>query len=287
MVKVSIDMEEQRPTLGFYMFLRNGVKYDYPFEEAILSALPIADKIVICECFSDDDTQARLEVLRSKYYPIIDIVHQPWITDFTQLCNLGNYCVPFLDTDWQWQLQADEVLHQDSYPKILSFIENAPPSVTAARINYFHFLANYETEFDFCYRSILRPHRKNSGWRLIGDACEIAKSSVVVPNEVASLDIHVYHYGKVHEGEVGWQKEWDFQQLYTSIGFPDPKMKQMQEKLGKNFCDYVYLFESCIKEGKVRKFDGTHPVVMQDRISRFKSGGWEQFQSRMKEGLSI
>jgi hypothetical protein len=97
----------------------------------------------------------------------------------------------------------------------------------------------------------------------------------------------VYHYGKVHEGTVGFKKEINFQNLFKDIGFPDPKMKEMQEKFGKDYCDYVYLFESSIKEGKVRKFEGTHPEVMKKRISQFKDGGWEQFISRMEEGLKI
>lgn len=279
-------MDASTPTLGIYMFLRDGVKYDYPFEEAILSALPIADKIVICECFSGDTTMERLLELQASHKSKIEIVHRPWVDSFDRLCDLGNYCAPFLNTDWIWQLQADEVLHEDFYPVIRNFITTAPPEVTAAYVNYYHFLANYETEFDFCYRKAKRLARNGSGWRLIGDACELAKVGEK-SKELVDTEIMVYHYGKVHEGSTGWQKEWDFQQLYTSIGFPDPKMKEMQEKFGEKYCDYVYLFESCIREGKVRKFAGTHPSIMKKRIQAFTSGGWEQFESRMKSGLSL
>jgi len=92
----------------------------------------------------------------------------------------------------------------------------------------------------------------------------------------------VYHYGKVHPGDVGFRKELDFQSLYSDItGYPDAKLKVMQEKLGKDYCDYIYIFDKWIKEGKVRKFEGTHPAVMRDRIEKFKNNGWEQFNSEI------
>ena len=61
----------------------------------------------------------------------------------------------------------------------------------------------------------------------------------------------------------------------------------MKEKFGEGYCDYIYLFEETIKDGKVRKFTGVHPSIMKDRIARFKEGGYEQFVSRMKDGLKV
>ena len=61
----------------------------------------------------------------------------------------------------------------------------------------------------------------------------------------------------------------------------------MEEKYGKQFCDYVYLFQQDIRDGKVRKFEGTHPSVMKGRIQKFKEEGWEQFNSKLIEGLTL
>lgn len=273
-------------TLGIYQFIRNATKYDYPFEESILSAIPIADQIVICECFSDDDTYERVLKLQAQYPEKITIIRRAWVKDFRELSVIGNYCVPFLDTDWVWQLQADEVIHDDSYEEILNTINTAPKTVTALIVKYVHFLANYATEFDFNYKQLIRIARKGTGWQLCGDACHLDKPAFS-SSEVLLTNIQVYHYGKVHEGKIGYQKEWDFQQLFTDIGFPDPKMEEMKKKFGEEYCDYVYLFESSIKEGKVREFKGTHPKIMEKRIAQFKENGWEQFVSKMKEGLKI
>ena len=273
-----------KPTLGIYQFIRNGTKYDYPFIESLESAIPIADKIMICECESEDDTLVRLEEFQAKYPDKVEIIHREWIKHYLELSGIANYAATFLKTDWKWQLQSDEVLHEKDYDLIRDTLQNASPSTTAIRVHYHHMLANFETEFNFCYENIIRIARRNSGWSLMGDACELGLGD---HNNVVDSKIEVFHYGKVHNGEVGWTKEWDFQHLFTDIGFPDPKMKEMEEKLGQKFCDYVYLFESNIKDKKVWRFEGTHPAIMTERIARFKGGGWEQFESRIKEGLKL
>lgn len=268
------------------MFLRNGDYYDYPFRQAIKSALGVADEVVVCECYSDkDNTFEELQKLAAADGRI-KIVRHNWVTDFRQLSALGNYAATFLNTKWQWQLQADEVLHEDTYAEIRKLTEEHvnTPNVTAIRVKYFHFLANYETEFDFCYRELVRIAKPNTGWQLVGDAAQLDGGN---QGTVVNSDIHVYHYGKVHSGAIGYQKEVDFQQLYTDIGFPDPKMKIMKDTLGEGVCDYIYLFEEAIKRGEVRKFVGTHPALMSDRIKLFQDNGWEQWESLIQQGLKI
>ena len=39
-----------------FTFVRNGVKYDYPFLESINSLLPVCDHIVVAVGHSEDDT---------------------------------------------------------------------------------------------------------------------------------------------------------------------------------------------------------------------------------------
>ncbi len=274
-----------KKTLGFYQFIRNATKYDYPFEESLLSVLPVADQLVVCECMSEDDTFDRLAKFVSEHGDKnIKIIRHDWIDNHLGLSKLGNFAADELTTDWIWQIQGDEVLHESSYEFIKQVLQKEFPTETCYLVNYFHFLANYETEFDFCYRSIKRLARNHTGWQLVGDACELAGGNL---ETVRESPIMVYHYGKVHQGNIGWEKEVNFQELFKSIGFPDPKMKEMEEKLGEKFCDYLYLFESSIKEGKVRRFEGTHPAVMQDRIKAFKEGGYEQFVSRLDHEITL
>lgn len=276
----------KKGTLGVYTFVHNLVEYDYPFFESLSSYIPIADKIVICECESTDGTVELLRYLKL-LSPKIEIVSHNWVKDYKELSNLGNYTSLFLDTEWMWQIQADEVLHEKDYKLIRSLVDGSlPDNITALKVNYNHFFGNYETQFPFCYQSLIRISRKGKEWKLIGDACELSKFRSKL-SEILETNITVFHYGKVHEGRVGFKKEVDFQSLYKELNFPDPKLEEMRKKFGEDYCDYIYLFENVIKEGKIWKFQGTHPLVMKDRIKRFKGGGWEQFKSRFIEGLEV
>jgi glycosyltransferase involved in cell wall biosynthesis len=278
-------------SVGFYQFLYNGEKYDYPWRESLESVYPVADEIVVAECHSTDDTWEKLQEFASTR-PKIRLIRHDWVTHFSELSKIGNACVPEMSSEWVTQIQADEVLHENSYP-FFEQLKTTPASefrnlqgriATAFRTHYTHFLANYETEFDFCYQSLIRIAKRGSGWWLHGDACQLDGGN---KNLVIDSPVQVFHYGKVHEGHTGFEKEWDFQALFKDIGFPDPKMLEMKEKLGESYCDYLYLFKEQIAKGTVRRFTGTHPAVMKDRIARFKEGGWEQVQSRMDEALKL
>ena len=54
-------------TFGVYQFVRNATKFDYPLEESIESIIDIVDKLVICECYSEDDTLQRILKLQAKH----------------------------------------------------------------------------------------------------------------------------------------------------------------------------------------------------------------------------
>ena len=273
-------------TLGIYLIAHDLEAYDYPFIEALDSALPIADELVINECGSTDGTLAALQAWAQKSSKV-QIVQSEWIDNWRQLAVLGNYCVPFLKTEWAWQLQADEIIHEDSYREIRRRIHEDygnDPDITAMNVHYTHFVANYETTFPFQYDRLVRIARRGRGWQLIGDACHLAGGD---PRGVVDTSIQVFHYGKVHAGSTAWQKEWDFQQLFRDNGFPDPKMQEMRQKLGEQFCDYLYLFRDYFNRGEFKQFEGRHPQVMNKRIAAAKLGGWEQFQSRMQEELCL
>jgi len=179
------------------------------------------------------------------------------------------------------------VIHEKDYETIRKALTDAlDKPIDAFKTHYYHFMANYETEFDFCYTKATRIARRGTNWWLCGDAAELSGGD---PSRLVELtpDVRVFHYGKVKEGKTGWQKEWDFTHLYTDIGFPDPKMMEMKEKFGEEFCDYVYIFSGAIEKGEVRYYPGTHPAVMKEKIANFKSGGYEQFISRFNNSLDL
>ena len=261
-----------------YTIIRNMFRYDYPLEECVFSALPVVDRHIICECYSDDETYA--EVLRWKRdNPKILLLRHKWASHYTILQRLGNYILSNIEKgDWCFQLQADEVMHEDSWQMLQELPRRCQDQgAIGARFHYWHFMANYRTEFDFIYRRKRVFVQNGHRWIWDGDACNLMNGR----GKFLDVPIEVFHYGKVHEAKKALLKEKDFQALYADagLGFPDPKLEAMGEAIGG--VDYHYLFEDAVQKGQVREFTGTHPKIMAARIAKAKEDGWEQFERVM------
>lgn len=256
-----------------HMVIRNGDYYDYPWREAFASIRPICNKFIFCECFSDkDNTWEELQEMADAD-PAIVLIRGPWGDNFRVLAERTNQCINKareLGPDWHYQIQGDEIIHEDSLPHIVR-LAHALPKGAGVKVHYHHFMGNYETEFDFVYESIVRMAHTSSAWHSTGDACQLAGGRFVHD----APEIQVYHYGKVHEAVVALRKEKDFQAMFTELGFPDPRLEEMAKAVGG--VDYLYLFE----RSKKWKFQGAHPAVMQKRIEQARQEGWLQYERRM------
>ena len=265
--------------IGFTI-IRNMFRYDYPLYESVFSVLPAVDRHIICECYSDDGTYA--EVMRwARDNPKIHLLRHKWGKHYTVLQQVGNYILSNIGAgDWCFQLQADEVMHEDSWQMLQELPRRCQDQgVVGARFHYWHFMANYRTEFDFMYREKRVFVQQGHGWAWDGDACQLHGGQ----GRFLDVPVEVFHYGKVHEAKVALLKEKDFQAMYADagLGFPDPKLAQMRDAIGG--VDYHYLFEHAIREGEVREFAGTHPKIMAARIAKAEEDGWEQFERVMPE----
>ena len=57
-----------------FSFVRNGIKFDYPFIEAIRSILPLCDEVIVAVGKSEDNT---LEIVRS-IDPKVKVIETTW-----------------------------------------------------------------------------------------------------------------------------------------------------------------------------------------------------------------
>lgn len=131
-------------TLGGSLFVRNAIKYDYCVKEAIASLAALCDDVFILDCQSDDGTTEMLgKYIGANFTNVRYQTNGDWNCekDFHKLSKLANMCIKHLKTDYHFMLQADEVLHEDSFPVIRKLInrgdKNVNRTIAVRRLNLF------------------------------------------------------------------------------------------------------------------------------------------------------
>ncbi len=244
-----------------FSFVKNALIYDYPVVEAIRSILPICDEVVVAVGKSDDET---LELIRS-IDPKVRIIETEWDESLREggrvLAEETDKAFKAIseDSDWAFYIQGDEVIHEKYLDTIKEAMINYKDhdKVDGLLFNYAHFYGSYDYVGASAswYANEIRVIKNDPSIYSYKDAQGFRKGD----NEklrVVPIDAFVYHYG--------WVK--------------DPKaMQRKQENFNKYWHDDNWIDENVIKaeafdyEGHVRelkKFEGTHPKVMLDRIER-------------------
>lgn len=245
-----------------FSFIRNGVKFDYPFAESLRSLLPLCDKVIVAVGNSDDDT---LNVVKS-IDPKIEIVETVW--DDTQKAG-GRVLALETDKafqaiadeyDWAFYLQGDEILHEKDYPAIRSAMEQYEndKKVDGLLFNYCHFFGSYDyvgARYSW-YRREVRIIRNNKNFFSYRDAQGFRKK----PNDklnVKLIDATVYHYGWVRKPDAMQEKIKENIAVYKK-----DRVEEYYEEFSKSIYNYQEAKEP------VKRFTGQHPVVMHERIEK-------------------
>jgi len=244
-----------------FSFLRNAVKYDYPFEEAIRSILPLCDEVIIAVGNSEDDTIERVK----RIDPKVTILETVWDESLREggrvLASETNKAFQAIPSQYDWAIyiQGDEVIHE----KYLSTTKKAMeenlnnPSVDGLLFHYKHFFGSY----DFVglkhswYRREIRILRNNKAIYSYKDAQGFRKH----PDkklQVKLIDAFIYHYGWVRDPLALQGKEKEKIRFYKN----DQWIQQYFSKSDK------YEYNKMIEP--VKRFEDTHPAVMSERIAR-------------------
>jgi len=243
-----------------FTFIRNAVKFDYPVKEAILSILPLCDEFIIALGDSEDDTEALLKSIAS---PKIKIIHTQWDDSLREggrvLADETNKALQAVshDADWAFYIQGDEVLHE-KYHAIVKEDMQAHlnnPKVEGLLFNYMHFYGSYDYVGDSrkWYRREVRIIRRNCGASSFKDAQGFRINGR--PLHVKKTEATMYHYGWVKPPEIQQQKQLNFNRYWHDDMW-------MEEKIPK-----VAHFDYS-KIDSLRKFQGSHPEVMQNRVQQ-------------------
>ena len=244
-----------------FSFVKNALIYDYPVVEAIRSILPICDEVVVAVGKSDDETLELIRIIDPK----VRIIETEWDESLREggrvLAEETDKAFKAIseDSDWAFYIQGDEVIHEKYLDTIKEAMINYKDhdKVDGLLFNYAHFYGSYDYVGASAswYANEIRLIKNDPSIYSYKDAQGFRKGD----NEklrVVPIDAFVYHYG--------WVK--------------DPKaMQRKQENFNKYWHDDNWIDENVIKaeafdyEGHVRelkKFEGTHPKVMLDRIER-------------------
>lgn len=118
-----------KPKISGYTTTYNAVKQQYPFDQCITSMLAFCDEVCIVDGGSDDDTWERLQQMaedegrikvkqvkrdwRSKRHPVFDGMQK---AEARAMCT----------KDFCWQMDSDEIVHEDDVPKVIDLARNMP-----------------------------------------------------------------------------------------------------------------------------------------------------------------
>lgn len=239
--------------------IRNAIINDYPVKESIESILPVVDEFIAAVDPGEDDT---LELIRSIRSPKIRIVESKWDMGLREggmvLARETNKALSLVsrDTDWIFYLQADEIVHEKYHDQIrmaaAKYLDDR--KVDGLLFKYMHFYGTYDYVGDSrkwypCETRIIRNDPSITSYK---DAQGFRRNGRKI--QVASIDAYVYHYGWVKNPKTMKNK-------IVNIGrFWNKDDHQLEASLAN---DPVFDFSEF---DSIRKFTGTHPMVMKSRI---------------------
>jgi len=242
-----------------FSFVRNAVILDYPVVESIKSILPLVDEFVIACGDSEDNTT---EIIRNIGDPKIKIIETVWDpADFVAGRSNAvqtNIALDACTGDFCVYLQADEVIHEKYLPVIKAACEKYldKKEVEGFLLSFKHFWGDYNHYHwtHHWYRREIRVIRNGIGvrsWRS-AQGFRIGERKL----KVVQIPAEVYHYGWVRDPLKMRKKMIALDTVHIGE----------EEARKKNLPEYVPFDYGSPRN--LRLFTGTHPKVMQERISK-------------------
>jgi len=250
-------------SLGGHLFLYNAIQYDYCFIEAIESLLPICDQVIVVDCGSDDGTAGVLFKKYEQHKKVDLFMGRKWDigNGYERLRLHANFAREQLKTEWQFMLQGDEILHEDSYKWIKKAIQFGNNNkILTRRFNLFDSMDKY-VKFDSkkrpCGDAIVRLAKQDI--EVIGDAETLNFTN----NDSRFLnDIFIVHYGFVRDRKKILKKAIDMQGWF-GMGV-DKRLIQDRDEAGR-FRPKLY-----IPDTELTTIPFRHPKIMNEWINERK-----------------
>jgi hypothetical protein len=185
------------PAISGFLIVRDGVRFGYPFLEAIRSALPVCDEIWVADGGSSDGTWEALQVLAAAE-PRVKLVREPWPAnrDFGWTIRVASERLrQRCRGTWCLYLQANEVVHEAAAPELLS-LPARHPTATMFRLPFLSLLGRrqiFQLEFR---RRLVRNH---PAIQVRGDGFDLGYSALALG---VRSPLRLLHYVMHREGEM-------------------------------------------------------------------------------------
>ncbi len=243
-----------------FTFVRNGVKFDYPFIESIRSVLPVCDELIVAVGNSDDDTLERIKKINDPKIKIIETVWDDTLREGGMvLADETNKALDAIssDSDWAFYAQADEVFHEKDMEAIRQAMLEYKDDLRIEGLLFQHI--NFFGSYDYIadshkwVKDEIRVIRNNKNIRSWKDAMSFRKGGKVL--HVKKIDATIYHYGWVKDPRTQMAKRKEFEKLWHDDEWVEKNIAVADE------FDYQNI-------DVLSEFKGTHPAVMHERIQR-------------------
>lgn len=246
-------------TIGGHVIIRNGISLDYCWRESISSLLPICDTVTVCDAESNDGTvEAVLAWMSSE--PKLRLCVYPWPHpkgDPEFFVKWINYSRDHVKADYQFQLDADEILDDRSYPSIRNFMAVHKPNQTARidRLNFWMDSSHLVPHGVCCSHKVIRI-APQSMWLPSDGSTGNPLESIPSQNAVDVPGITIFHYGFLRHREAFFVKERGLHQYFFNTY--DPRLEKAQEHSG-NWMKSPGLIEW---EDRLIPYSGHHPDII-------------------------
>ena len=248
-------------TLG-YRALANG----YPIVECTRCLLSFCDEVVANIGASDDGTR---EALMGLGDPRIRLIEEPWDLSLREkgrlLSRETNRGMDKCSGDWIVYLQADEIMHEDDVPLLVSQMKKYSnhPRIDGLSFRYLHFYGSPHYVQDNplqWYTRAVRAVRNNRGLVSVGDALKfrrIVDGKARRVREVRS-PVRVFHYGWARSPEIMLEKQKHLERFWHDD-------KALADKYAAMNAETIYSDTAHLVQ-----FTGTHPAVMREGVAAAK-----------------
>ena len=119
-------------TISGYTTTKDCISQQYPYIQAIKSMLNFCDQVVVVDGGSTDGTwESLVELSKKDDRIIIEQKKRDWshprfaVFDGLQKAYARSLCT----SDWCWQMDSDEIVHEEDYEKIKQLIKRIPKSM--------------------------------------------------------------------------------------------------------------------------------------------------------------